>query len=194
MKHDESILVVKRNLLFSHKPWQGFKTDNTKDILHTIEQHHQFQPRGIMETDPEYKQIIPYMIFTHDNQYFLMQRKATASDQRLKNKFSLGIGGHVRKEDINNASFEQWGAREFQEEITYPGSYTIKLVGILNDESTPVGQVHMGLIFLLQGNKPEISIKSELQSGSLVSLEKCKAHYEQMEKWSQIIFNEFLIQ
>ena len=98
--HDESILVVKRSVLFSRGSWQGLKQINIEDFSRLVYLEKEFHPRYLMETDVRYKQIIPYLIFTHNNSYFLMQRQSTAGEQRLKNKYSLGIGGHIRKEDL----------------------------------------------------------------------------------------------
>ena len=70
-----------------------------------------------METDPAYKQIIPYLVFTYENKYFLMQRQKKASETRLQSKYSLGIGGHIREEDMENCTLVDWAKREFEEEI-----------------------------------------------------------------------------
>ena len=127
-----------------------------------------------MEEDPRYKQIIPYLLFKHQDQYFLMQRMATSSEQRLKNKYSLGIGGHMREQDMENgATIFDWAQREFHEEIDYSGNFSIKTIGILNDDSNPVGQVHLGLVLLLEGDSSDIRVRSELKSGKLLSTQEC---------------------
>ena len=104
-----------------------------------------------MEQDQAYKQIIPYLIFAHQGRYFVMQRASTSSEQRLKNKFTLGIGGHIRQEDIRDDSIFSWAQREFHEEINYSGNVAIQVLGVVNDESNDVGKVHLGLVLLLQG-------------------------------------------
>ncbi len=185
-KHLESILVVKREHLFHDGDWHGLKPVDFDHYLALITKHQEFQPRGIMETNPRYKQIIPYLIFRHNGSYFLMERHAKASEQRLKSKLSLGIGGHIRKEDMNESSIFDWARREFHEEVAYTGKLEIKPLGILNDDSNEVGRVHIGFVFLLEGNSPHIAIKSELQSGSLVSLDECKLLQDRMETWSQM--------
>ena len=100
-KQDEHILVVKRDKLFNkHAAWAGLKEVNFQDYLNIIQEHKEFLPRSIMEQDPNYKQIIPYMIFTHNDRYFLMQRKGSSTEKRLKSKYSFGIGGHIRQKDM----------------------------------------------------------------------------------------------
>lgn len=185
---DEDILVVKRSLLFGQNQFQGLLQASVDDYLRRITQYQEFLPRSIMEQDPTYKQIIPYLIFKHQNRYFLMQRRASASEQRLKNKFTLGIGGHVRKEDLTNkSSIFEWAEREFHEEIHYTGSFSISTLGLLNDDSNEVGKVHVGLVLLLEGNSSNIAIKSELKQGNLVTLEECCVNYDHLESWSQIV-------
>lgn len=188
-KYDEHILVVKRNILFQNKYWQGLKKVEMNEYLSLIEKEKEFLPRSLMESDPTYKQIIPYLVFEYENKFFLMQRKKEASEQRLKNKYSLGIGGHIRKEDLSDSNIINWAKREFEEEINYDGTYNVEPIGILNDDSNPVGQVHIGFVLLLHGNTDKIEVKSELKSGQLFSLEKCKELYNSMESWSQIVFD-----
>ena len=187
----ENILVVKRTSLFKDTAFNGLRADTgTNSFLNIINEQKEFLPRAHMEEDPAYKQIIPYLVFTHKNKYFLMQRTATSSEQRLKNKYSLGIGGHMRQEDMHegNTIFD-WAKREFNEEISYQSQITIHPLGILNDDSNEVGKVHLGLVLLLEGDSPNIAVKSELKSGQLVTLDECANIYSHMETWSQIIFN-----
>lgn len=187
--HDEQILVVKRDKLFFEPAWQGLKQVDTDKYLKVIDQEKEFLPRQLMEADTSYKQIIPYLIFNYQDKYFLMQRQAKASEQRLKNKYSLGIGGHIRQEDITSNDIIDWARREFCEEVKYIGSYTVKPLGFLNDDSNAVGQVHIGLVLLLQGDSDNISVEAELKSGQLLTLEECQAYYDSMETWSQMVFD-----
>lgn len=201
--YDEQILVVKRSHLFPHGSWNGLKKESFATYLTIIQKHHEFLPRTLMEQDPTYKQIIPYLVFTHNERYFLMERQAKSSEQRLKSKLSLGIGGHIRKEDLyaeacrageheqakgsmEGTDIFNWARREFHEEVQYQGDFTITPLGILNDDSNDVGKVHLGFVFLLHGTSPQISVKSELRSGTLVSLEECLLVQERMETWSQM--------
>jgi predicted NUDIX family phosphoesterase len=188
--HDEHILVVQRSILLpEHDTWQGLKTDNIDEIMQRITANQEFIPRSVAETDERYKQIIPYAIFRHNGRYFLMQRQSTASEQRLKSKYLLGIGGHVRQEDMEESSIISWAMREFHEEISYSGTLTATPVGILNDDSNEVGRVHMGLVLFLDGDIDQISVKSELQQGFLATFDECSMHEPNMEAWSRIIMN-----
>ena len=184
-KFNESILVVNRKNLFPAGEWSGIKHVDFDHYLKLVQQHQEFMPRGLAEEDATYKQIIPYLVFRHNDLYFLMQRKGSSSEQRLASKYSLGIGGHLREEDMKGSSIIEWAQREFDEEICYSGSVTITPLGILNSESTPVDQVHIGFVLLLEGDSADISIRSELQSGELVPLSVCKK--KDLEGWSRFV-------
>jgi|SRR5690606_29440038 len=186
-KTDEHILVVKRTHLFPTGDWHGLKSVDFAHYLHIIDHKKEFHPRSVMETNETYKQIIPYLVFEHNHRYFLMQRQSHASESRLQNKLTLGIGGHIRKEDMTENSLFAWATREFHEEVDYTGNLTVKPLGIINDDSNDVGKVHIGFVFLLNGNFDTITVKSELKSGSLVSLDQCIEQKECMESWSQFI-------
>ena len=188
-KLSELILVVKTSYLFPNDLWQGLKTTDIEQYKHIIDHRKEFLRRYLMEPDQTYKQIIPYLVFTHNNKFFLMQRQTNASEKRLQNKYSLGIGGHIRQEDMQKQSIFAWAEREFHEEIDYQGNLIIKPLGIVNDDSNAVGKVHLGLVLLLQGDSDNITIKSELKSGKLVTLSACAAIVDTMESWSQLILH-----
>jgi predicted NUDIX family phosphoesterase len=187
-KSDESILVVPRDQLFARGLWQGLLTESVDYYQEIVASKAQYCWRSVMEQDATYKQIIPYMIFEYNNAYFLMERRSTASEQRLKSKLSLGIGGHIRKEDMAGGSLFDWARREFHEEVQYDGALTIETLGVLNDDSDSVGQVHLGFILLLHGTTPHISIRSEHKEGTLIPLECMEQYVERMESWSQIVW------
>jgi len=186
---DENILVIKHHLFFGQGIWQGIKKIDENLVAGVILKHKEFHPRSLMECDPSYKQIIPYMVFNYQDKYFLMQRKLKASETRLQSKYSLGIGGHIRQEDIQNSDVISWAYREFHEEVRYSGNFVAKQLGILNDESNEVGKVHIGFVYLLTGNSDDIRVKDELQSGQLLTLSECKKYYNYMEEWSKIVFD-----
>jgi len=186
---DENILVVKRDCLFGSQAWEGIEKPKDNLFVETILFKKEFLPRSLMEHDPSYKQIIPYLVFNHEDKYFLMQRKAKASEKRLRSKFSLGIGGHIRQEDIQDADIASWAKREFHEEVAYSGSFDVEFVGILNDDTTEVGRVHVGFVYLLKGDSADITVKEELESGQMLTLQVCTQYYDHMESWSKFVFD-----
>ncbi|MBP7854770.1 hypothetical protein KAZ82_02405 [Candidatus Babeliales bacterium] len=191
--HLEEILVVQRSHLFKKIPaWHGISNQNTPEIMSIINQHVSFMPRAHAETNPEYKQIIPYLIFLVNEKIFVMQRKATASEQRLANKISIGIGGHIRQDDIADHNILQWANREFHEEVTYYGAQQLEILGILNDDTNDVGKVHMGVVILVRADSEKIFIKDEHKSGILLTKKECLQNTAAMESWSQLCL-QFLI-
>lgn len=188
---DEHILVVQRDLFFGQESaWHGLRAVDFAPFLECIAKEQQFLPRSVMETDPNFKQIIPYLVFAFGDKLFVMQRGSQSTESRLHNKYTLGIGGHIRQEDMQDSqNIIDWAQREFHEEVNFTGNLTVEPVGIINDDSNPVGQVHVGFVFLLRGDNANISIKSELKHGELMTFEECKQVYSNLEGWSQMVFD-----
>lgn len=188
----ENILVVPTKELFFEGAWQGLRGVSDIDLekyMDVIQSKCEFLLRPQMEQDQNYKQIIPYLIFKHKDKFFLMQRAGKASETRLRNKYSFGIGGHIREDDMQGASIFDWAKREFAEEVDYKGGLGVEMVGILNDDSNDVGKVHLGLVMLLTGDSDQISVKSELQGGELLEISECEKFADSMESWSKLVFD-----
>lgn len=188
-KEDEKVLVVKRSTLFPEHILQGLHSVDFAHYEKDIRLSGEFIWRSQAESDTDYKQIIPYLVFNHEDKFFLMQRKKQASEVRLQNKYSLGIGGHIRQEDMAAIDLFSWAKREFSEEVSFSGSYEIEPIGILNDERDLVGQVHTGFVFLLKGDSANISVRDELKSGRMVTLAECCSYYDAMESWSKMVYD-----
>lgn len=185
----EPILVVKRENLFKNQePWHGISIDHLNSTLSTIVEHQESMIRNLAEVDPTYKQIISYMIFTFDSKIFVMQRKNKASEQKLANKLSIGIGGHMTQQDIQGETLFDWLHREFDEEVSYTGNLAMHTLGILNDDSNEVGQRHIAIVVLLQGNNGDITLNGdEHKSGQLLSMEECFERFDEFENWSKLV-------
>lgn len=192
---DEQILVVRRETLFSGGvAWQGLRTVDPEQYEAVVRTHQEFLPRSRMETDPRYKQIIPYLVFTYEGTYFVMERLAKATETRLSSKLSLGIGGHINETDIAGGTIVSWAEREFAEEVAYTGSLRIEPFGVLNDDSSDVGKVHIGFVYMVHGDSSHIVAREEFKSGTLMTLEECCAQYDRMEPWSQLILDHLMVQ
>ena len=188
-KHEERVMVVSRNDLFANGIWHGLKSDNLPKYVNTINSKHKFLARGEVEVDARWQQIIPYLVFEHEGRIFLMRRKGEHTDKRLANKYSIGIGGHINRRDMNGQGLMGWARREFSEEIDYEGNYKANFLGIINDDSNDVGLVHAGLVIHLVGDSDKIKVRDEHKSGDLVSLSELSRVYKNMETWSQIIYD-----
>jgi len=194
-KDDEQILVVKAETIFSGGKWQGLKTDNLDYYVDLIKKNCEFKRRGDMENDPSWQQIIPYILFKYQDQYFLYRYLSKAGEQRLKNDLIIGVGGHINKDDVRPGE-DILGAgrdREWDEEVSYTDKLEKKLIGILADSRRPVESVHLGLIYVFEGQTPNISIKeTDKMAGELVGLKELAQKAPNTEGWVPIIYNEYI--
>ncbi len=203
-KDNEQILVVRSDIIFGKEKWQGLKTDNLDYYLDLIKNNYEFKRRGDMETDSSYQQIIPYMIFSFENpeknkerKFFAYKYIKNAGETRLiNNDYQLGVGGHINKEDIsdNTDILEQGMMREWEEEVDFRGKFLDKkLVGIINDDSREVEQVHLGLVYHFVGDSPDISIKeTDKMEGKMLGLKEIGENIGH-SPWMQIVYKEYLL-
>lgn len=188
----ESILVIPRIAIIADpsEAWHGIKNIDAHLCMNLIQANQQYHPRAIMETDRAFKQIIPYLVYLFDGNLFVMQRRQQATEQRLAGKLTIGIGGHMRQEDMQGKSIIAWAERELQEEVAIADPYNIELLGMLNDDTNDVGYLHLGLVLLLHGSSDRIAVRSELKSGRLMSLPECFAEFSAFETWSQLVLQQ----
>lgn len=191
MGSDEDILVVPRSLLLP-EPVQGFSTEGAAQFLARVRAHAVFRRRGDIEDDPSHKQIIPYLIVRHGPRLFLFQRSAVGGEARLHGKYSIGVGGHINKSDVEGAA-DVVGAglkREFEEELVVSGRWQARRAGVLNDETNAVGRVHFGLVHIVVVDTADIAVKEpDVLAGRLADSSEVRALRDRMETWSQLILD-----
>ena len=187
----EKVLCVKREDIFPDGAWHGFVTDSLERHQAVIREKHFFMPRPEVEDDPGYQQIIPYVVFRHGDRYLLTHRLRASSERRLRKQYSLGVGGHINPGDLQGGDPIQDGLkREWEEEVVYDGSFEARLLGLLNDESSPVSKVHLGVVFLVDGDSPNVSIReTDKLAGELLTLDEMRIYYLGMESWSQMVYD-----
>ena len=190
----EEVLCVRRDDIFPDGAWHGFVTDDLDRYQAIIRERYVFKPRAEVEDDPGYQQIIPYVVFRHGNRYLLTHRLRASSERRLRKQYSLGIGGHINPADLLSGDPIADGLRrEWGEEVAYDGHFDAQLLGLLNEESAPVSKVHLGVVFLVDGDTPDISIRETKKlGGELLTLEEMRRLYLQMESWSQIVYDRLV--
>ena len=110
-----------------------------------------------MENDPSYKQLIPYVLFRHDDAVghttiFQYTRGMRQDESRLRGKRSVGIGGHISMTDAvpsgDGSGYFEGMARELGEEVSIETPYREQCIGLINDDETSVGRVHLGIVHL----------------------------------------------
>lgn len=181
----EKIIVLEKEKIFENTIIkEGFFPLDTV-ILENIKKYSFEYDKDLAELNTSLKQIVCYIIYFFKDKLFFMQR-SKKKEKALTHKFSIGIGGHLQKEDISKDEIF-WFEREFNEEINYNDSYQVKLLGFINDNSDSIGEIHFGVVYAIQGDTPEISIKSELKSGKLISLDECLSYRKSTESWSKIL-------
>jgi predicted NUDIX family phosphoesterase len=190
----EHVLVVRRADVFPDGAWHGFVRDGLERCQEVIRTRSFFMPRAEVEDDPSYQQIIPYVVFRHRLHYLLTRRLKASSEKRLRQQYSMGIGGHINPGDLDHGDPIYDGLkREWEEEVEYAGSFEARLLGLINDDSAPVSKVHLGVVFLVDGDRPDIAIRETSKlSGELLTLEEMRIYYLEMESWSQIVYDRLV--
>jgi predicted NUDIX family phosphoesterase len=191
----EQVLCVKREDIFPDGAWHGFVSQNLERHQAVIRERHFFKPRGEVEDDPNFQQVIPYVVFRHSDRYFLTHRLRASSEKRLRKQYSLGVGGHINRADLQGGDPITDGLkREWSEEVVYDGRFEATLLGLLNDDSAPVSKVHLGVVFLVDGDSPNIAIRETTKlAGELLTLEEMRRFYLEMESWSQMVYDRLTI-
>ena len=190
---DENVLVFPRSLFERLGVFQGFSAEVDRYLPAILDQkNNSFQPRARAETDPAFKQIIPYVVVTDGKSVLHYVRGKKAGEQRLVAKGSIGIGGHINDEDhslfaVGLQAFQEAVKREVCEELTVQGSFDAKPVGLINDDSTEVGRVHFGIVHVLFRTPEEVRKNEQvITQVEFIPVEELKARREQMETWSQL--------
>lgn len=185
----EHVLTVPTDLFHEIGQFQGFCGDVDKYLSVLLDPlNTSYQPRDQVEDDPSLKQLIPYCIFRHDGQIFYYQR-GKGGEARLTSKRSIGIGGHISTLDENGVSsaYEEGMQREIDEEVFLETEFTQTCIGLINDDETEVGRVHLGVVHVFDLNNPKVRPREEsiLNTGFARPAELV-AVKDEFETWSQI--------
>src|SRR5262245_13550894 len=186
----EQVLVVPTLLFREIGYFQGFNA-NVGPYLKTLldPAYVSYRPRDQMENDPSFKQLIPYCIFRFGSQLFHYKRGKLQGEGRLHSKRSIGVGGHISSDDLNLFSSPYLEAmhREIEEEVHLEAPYRERCVGLLNDDETDVGKVHLGIVHVFDLDTPQVRTreKSMLQTG-FAPTEELVRDLDEFETWSQL--------
>lgn len=145
------------------------------------------------EDDPSRKQLIPYVVVRDGSQIYLMERTRAGGDPRLHLKATIGVGGHLNPVDRGDDALMEGLRREWSEELTADFAPRFELVGLLNDDSNPVGSVHLGVVFTVEADGGAVAVREhEKLSGRFASPEEVAAAWDRMETWSQLVATHLL--
>lgn len=189
MSQEEQVLVVPRGSVIAGAGWTGVRTDGIDAFLAAVDVHGRFEPRAAMEVDPTFKQVIPYLVLRDGERYFLMRRTRAGGDARLHDRWSIGVGGHLNPGDGDLLGGLQ---REWDEELVADFAPDFLLIGLLNDDTTDVGSVHLGAVFVADAGGRDVAIReTDKLSGAFAAPSEVAAVSEDLETWSRLVF-EFL--
>ena len=197
-KVDERVLVVPSVALDRLGRFQGFSADADRYVKALlVPELMEYRPRSEVEDDPGYKQIIPYVVFLCADQVFCYTRGKSQGEARLHRLRSLGVGGHVSEEDAHGGrsldAYESAMRRELDEEVAVTSPGRILRVGLINDDSTPVGQVHLGVVHLFELEHPLVKAREEgLADAQFIPLATVGTIRQEFETWSQICIESIL--
>lgn len=186
----ESTIIKKVNLLFGRI--------KNKKIYHSfLNEIGIFKHRYDAEINANFRQIIPYCLVKFEDKYFMTIRKQ--GDERLIGKASLGIGGHINKEDsLKSKDILLNGlCRELSEELVFDEDgidiKKAKIVGTILSSKTSVNRVHYGLVYLIEVSNDSIQVKeTDVLEGKWLTKDEIKDYYDKLETWSQLVFDKYI--
>ena len=193
----EFVYVVKRQDLFDLEFPHGFLSRAKQPAqidryLERIRERGLFIERRHAEQDSSFKQIIPYVVLMRRGEVLLLRRTKSQGESRLHDKLSIGVGGHINPIDQGDDLLGQAMRRELEEELALSAPPPLTPVGVLNDDSNPVGSVHFGLVVLADAADVDVEIREkDRMTGSFVSIatvnELARDSNSNFETWSALL-------
>lgn len=190
----EQVLVVPTAIFHRLGYFQGFSADTSRYLEELLSpEHTSYRPRSEMEQDPSFKQLIPYVIFRHTDaagavSVFQYRRGKGQGEQRLHKKRSVGIGGHISSDDSTEINaYDEGLRRELAEEVEIDTPYREQCVGLINDDESEVGRVHLGVVHVFDVESPAVrSRETEIIESGFRPVSELLADLDDFESWSRI--------
>jgi predicted NUDIX family phosphoesterase len=190
---EEHVLVIPESRMLDLGGFSGFRKfcpDAFDALLNP--KFMEFRPRSSVEEDPSVKQLIPYAILQADVDgktcVFQYTRGKGQGEKRLHAKRSIGIGGHISREDADGDDLYRSGMlRELSEEMVVEAEYTEELAGFIFDDTSPVGRVHLGVVHRLTLVAPNARAREvDLVESGFEDVAQLKQQLDGFETWSQL--------
>jgi predicted NUDIX family phosphoesterase len=196
MSQQEQVLVIEREVLEQVGMFHGLVFDVQRYLDKIFAPGvPRFIPRSKAEKDPSYKQLIPYVIMSNNGRFLTYVRGKRAGETRLVAKRSIGIGGHINTGDNEvplfdmnfRKMYELAVEREVAEEVSVEANHTDWIVALLNDDSTEVGSVHLGIVHYWILDAPKVNRREQMITQmSFMTLIELLQVRDSMETWSQL--------
>jgi hypothetical protein len=194
MSSSEQVLVVRRSLFDQLGSFHGLNAEISRYLPVFLEEgNHFFVARAEAEEDPSLKQLIPYVVVTSGDQILHYRRGSGSGEKRLLKKRSVGIGGHINDGDgmgdaFDAAAYQRALMRELQEELSIESCFIERPLALLNDDTNPVGAVHLGIVHQCELASPEVTANEEaIAELGFLTQEELAARHEELESWSQLV-------
>jgi predicted NUDIX family phosphoesterase len=184
----ELVLVVPRRLLMADPGWHGLRSElpSGQSFEALVAASGEFRPRAEMEPDRTWKQVIPYLVLRDGRRYFLMRRTKAGGDTRLHDLWTIGVGGHLNPGDGDLAGGLR---REWREEVQATFEPEFELIGLINDDTTDVGSVHVGAVYVADASGRDVTIReTDKLAGAFVEPGEVAKVVDRMESWSALAF------
>jgi predicted NUDIX family phosphoesterase len=190
---EENVLVVRRSLFDELGSFHGLNFEPEKYLGALLSRGNNFfLPRAQAENDPSHKQIIPYALMAHGDTVLHYVRGKKAGEQRLVAKGSIGIGGHMNDSDESlfawdEAAYRAGVEREVNEEIKIESPFEDRIVALLNDDTTEVGRVHLGIVHVFRLTEPKVQKREAMITNlAFLNREQLLGLRDNLETWSQL--------
>ena len=187
----ERVLVLPRKAVPGGCDFSGVRSADADDLAAlrlAVARHGRFLDRPDAEDDPSHKQLIPYVVVRDGDRTFLMERTLSGGDARLHGKGSIGAGGHLNPVDEGEDPLTDGLRREWAEELEADWDPEFQLVGLLNDDSNPVGAVHLGVVFSVEADGRQVAVREhDKLVGRWATVADLRAVWERLETWSQLV-------
>lgn len=196
MAQEEHVLVVERKVVEEVGIFHGLAFDVDRYLARLFAPGVlRFMPRSAAETDPSFKQLIPYVIMSCEGKYLSYVRGKRAGETRLVAKRSIGIGGHINPVDdmplFTGDSYQPMYLnaveREVAEEVSVEAGHTDKIVALLNDDSNDVGSVHLGVVHKWTLDSDKVTRKEQMITQmTFMTPAELEEVRDSLETWSQL--------
>ena len=186
----EQVLVIPRDRVPGGCDFTGIRAADDAalaELRAAVRAHGTFIDRPLAEESPAFKQLIPYVVVRDGSRTLLMERTDAGGDPRLHRKASIGVGGHLNPVDGGADPLTAGLRREWSEELVADWEPEFRLVGLLNDDSNPVGSVHLGVVFTVEADGRPITIgERDKLVATMADGEELRAAWDRMETWSRL--------
>lgn len=190
----ERVLVLPRARVPGGCDFHGIRAapvGQLDELRATIGTSGRYLERPIAEGDPTHKQLIPYVVIRDGDRVFLMRRTDAGGDERLHGKASIGVGGHLNPVDGGGDALMSGLRREWAEELETDWEPEFELLGFLNDDTNPVGAVHLGVVFSVDAAGRPVGVREHDKIvGSFVEAREVAESWPRLETWSQLLAAE----